>query len=187
MAWFPSFRSYMDCSRPTDEAWATQSIFTRRQACWRKVISDGDITHFMGGVVIMVSICAHVPMSPRARTSVPDDRSGYKGTKKEWTRTIWDADWDLLRDELLWSVVHWLSCSSLSACNPSWFKHSSVEGAFGIPPLRAVFFVPCHFRRSWDSLAATGFQCVLLSVLHEKCVHNICGSSGSVRSSGLDT
>ena len=94
MAWFPSFRSYMDCSRPTDEVWATQWVFTRRQACWRKVISDGDITHFMGEIVIMVSICAHVPMSPRARTSVPDDRSGYKGTKKEWTRTIWDADWD---------------------------------------------------------------------------------------------
>ena len=35
-------------------------------------MSDRDITQIRGGVVIMVLICPHVPMSPRARTSVPD-------------------------------------------------------------------------------------------------------------------
>ena len=32
----------------------------------------------------MVSICAHVPMSLRARTSVPDDRSEIGVTEKVW-------------------------------------------------------------------------------------------------------
>ena len=33
---------------------------------------------------VMVSICAHVPMSLRARTSVPDDRSGICVIEKVW-------------------------------------------------------------------------------------------------------
>ena len=33
----------------------------------------------------MIIICAHVPMSPRVRTSVPDLWSQHKGTKKEWS------------------------------------------------------------------------------------------------------
>ena len=39
-------------------------------------MSDEGITRIRGGVVVMVSICAHVPMTLRARTSVPNDRSG---------------------------------------------------------------------------------------------------------------
>ena len=47
-------------------------------------MSDEGITQIRGGVVIMVSICAHVPMSLRVRTSVPDDRSGIGVTEKVW-------------------------------------------------------------------------------------------------------
>ena len=47
-------------------------------------MSDEGITRIRGGVVIMVSICAHVPMSLRARTSVPDDRSEIGVTEKGW-------------------------------------------------------------------------------------------------------
>ena len=43
---------------------------------------------------IMISMCAHVPTSPRARTSVPDQWSGNKGTKKEWIWVNDSADWD---------------------------------------------------------------------------------------------
>ena len=38
----------------------------------------------IGKLGIMVSICAHVPMSLWARTSVPDDRSEIKATEKVW-------------------------------------------------------------------------------------------------------
>ena len=35
---------------------------------------------------IMIIICAHVPMSLRARTSVPDDRSEIADVEKVWFR-----------------------------------------------------------------------------------------------------
>ena len=47
-----------------------------------------------GGSSLMVSICAHVPMSLRARTSVPDDRYVIKVTEKVWFWQFRDADWD---------------------------------------------------------------------------------------------
>ena len=54
----------------------------------------------------MVLICAHVPMSPQARTSVPYLWSGNKVTKKEWIWGNEHADWD-----------HWMAsyivCGSL--------------------------------------------------------------------------
>ena len=49
-------------------------------------MSDRDVTRIKGGVVVMVVICVHVPMSLRVRTSVPDLWSENKGTEKEW---IW--------------------------------------------------------------------------------------------------
>ena len=42
----------------------------------------------------MILICAHVPMSPRARTSAPDQWSENKGMKKEWIWVTENADWD---------------------------------------------------------------------------------------------
>ena len=42
----------------------------------------------------MISICAHVPMSPRARTSVPDLWSENKVVKKEWIWVTNSAEWD---------------------------------------------------------------------------------------------
>ena len=47
---------------------------------------DEGITQIRGGVVVMVSICAHVPMSLRARTSVPNDRSEIAAVEKVWFR-----------------------------------------------------------------------------------------------------
>ena len=35
-------------------------------------MSDRDVTQKRGGIVIMIVICAHVPMSLWARTYVPD-------------------------------------------------------------------------------------------------------------------
>ena len=46
-------------------------------------MSDKDVTRIKGVVVVMVVICAHVPMSLRVRTSVPDRWSENKGTQKE--------------------------------------------------------------------------------------------------------
>ena len=42
----------------------------------------------------MVVICAHVPMSLRVRTSVPDLWSEIKGNEKEWIWVFEHADWD---------------------------------------------------------------------------------------------
>ena len=46
-------------------------------------MSDRDVTRIEGGVVVTVVICAHVPMSLRVRTSVPDLWFENKGTEKE--------------------------------------------------------------------------------------------------------
>ena len=43
---------------------------------------------------VMVVICAHVPMSLRARTSVPDLWSENKGNEKKWIWVDEHADWD---------------------------------------------------------------------------------------------
>ena len=57
-------------------------------------MSNRDVTRIKGGVVVMVVICAHVPMSLRARTSVPDLWSENKGNEKEWIWVDEHADWD---------------------------------------------------------------------------------------------
>ena len=49
-------------------------------------MSDRDITQLRGGVVVMISICAHVPMSHRVRTSVPDEWSTVKVPDEVWFR-----------------------------------------------------------------------------------------------------
>ena len=50
---------------------------------------------------IMVSICAHVPMSLRARTSVPDDRSEIKATEKGCGSDSSEMLTGILGDELI--------------------------------------------------------------------------------------
>ena len=44
--------------------------------------------------LLMLSICVHVPMSLRARTSVSGEWFGNKVTKKEWIWVNERADWD---------------------------------------------------------------------------------------------
>ena len=57
-------------------------------------MSDRHVTRIKGGVVVMVVICAHVPMSLRARTSMLDLWSENKGNEKEWIWVDEHADWD---------------------------------------------------------------------------------------------
>ena len=52
----------------------------------------------------MVSICAHVPMSLRARTSVPNDRSGIALLKRCGPYNF-EMLTGILGDEQIWSVV----------------------------------------------------------------------------------
>ena len=59
----------------------------------------------------MFIICAHVPMSPRARTSVPDDRSQIKVTEKVCPDSF-EMLTGILGGELISSVVLWDCCSS---------------------------------------------------------------------------
>ena len=49
---------------------------------WISKVSD--FFYLTRAMDIMVSICAHAPMSLRARTSVSDDRSEIKVTGKVW-------------------------------------------------------------------------------------------------------
>ena len=64
-----------------------------------------------GGVVIMNVICTHVPMSPRARTSVSDERSQNKVAVKVWSGFS-EMLTGTLGDEQIYSVVLWDCCSS---------------------------------------------------------------------------
>ena len=43
---------------------------------------------------MIISISAHVPMSPQVRTSLSDGRSVIKDAEKVWSWLMRDADWD---------------------------------------------------------------------------------------------
>ena len=64
----------------SDLSYSSNSFKTTSQR--KRKLSDEGITQVKGGVVIMIVICAHVPMSLRARTSVPDLWSGNKVAKR---------------------------------------------------------------------------------------------------------
>ena len=62
--------------------------------------------------VIMILTYAHVRMSPRAKTSAPDQWSENKGMKKEWIWVTENADWDCWMASYIGVVrVSGLTCS----------------------------------------------------------------------------
>ena len=123
----------------SDNSFKTTSLLKKNYEWWGHHSNKG-------GVVVMIIICAHVPMSLRARTSVPDDRSEIKVTGKVWFWQFRDADWDsgwradLIRGAVGLLLVTPENCKSFLTL---------VWGSSGIPSMCvSVCLSVCHFCRS---------------------------------------
>ena len=101
-------------------------ILARSLVSWKTLISETCIDSFV--LYVMVVIYAHVPMSLRARTSVPDLWSENKGNEKEWIWVDEHADWDSWMASYigLWFVGCLARQSSL--CNSSGFRAVAFMG-----------------------------------------------------------
>ena len=121
--------------------------FFKMTSLWKKSYEWWGHHSNKGGVVIMIIICAHVPMSLRARTSVPNDRSEIAAVGKVWFWQFWDADWDSgWREDLFCGAVGLLLVTP-EVCNSFL---TIIWGNSGIPSVSVLpsAFSVCHFCRS---------------------------------------
>ena len=87
---FSNHRGILDSIESIEPSRTTATLHYRRQSPRREGMSDEDITHIRGEVVVVFFNYAHVPRNPRARTSVLIEWLRSKVYKKDW---IWMILW----------------------------------------------------------------------------------------------
>ena len=141
------------------ESWAVGDSVERQFDSSETDVSDGVA---VGTLIIMISICAHVPMSLRARTSVPDPWSVNKGIKRNGYGVM-----NVLTGITGWRLLYlWFSACS---CSPIQFV---IKSGLSTCVWRLWYpvgiCVALYFTTSFDQWETprrpTGFCCKLLWV-----------------------